>query len=215
MRVLIADNHGLYRVGLRTLLAWMGLSVELREAASFDQAAGILDADGPIDLALLDVDMPGLGTLEPLRAARVRHGATRFAILSDSAQRHEVLAALATGVQGFICKEQSEEEIEAAVRDILAGRIYVPPFLNEVHIGLDFSAKNMTKARLAEKADLGALTRRQMEVLHCLALGRSNKEIARTLTIAEPTVKIHVAALMRALGVRNRTEAAVLARDLI
>jgi DNA-binding NarL/FixJ family response regulator len=118
---------------------------------------------------------------------------------------------LAAGFHGFISKHQSDTDILAAITDILSGRIYVPSSLAEVGNG----ARRATPPALSTEADVLKLTKRQREVLSLLARGRSNKEIARALEIAEATTKIHMAALLRALGVRNRTEAAFKAGNLI
>ena len=126
-------------------------------------------------------------------------------------------ATLAAGFHGFISKRQSDAEILAAVMDILAGRIYVPKSFAKMGDGDALSGRFDREAvpTLSTEADVLKLTKRQREVLTLLARGLSNKEIARTLAIAEATTKIHVAALLRALGVRNRTEAAYKAANFI
>jgi DNA-binding NarL/FixJ family response regulator len=128
-----------------------------------------------------------------------------------------MLAALAAGLHGFISKHQSDAEIIAAINDILSGRIYVPCSLVEAgDREASVSQGNREAAPfLSTEADLSMLTKRQREVLQLLARGMSNKEIARVLKIAEATTKIHMAALLRALGARNRTEAAYKAGNLI
>jgi DNA-binding NarL/FixJ family response regulator len=131
--------------------------------------------------------------------------------MSSSDTRTDILASLAAGFHGFISKHQSDTDILAAITDILSGRIYVPSSLAEVGNG----ARRATLPTLSTGADALKLTKRQREVLSLLARGRSNKEIARALEIAEATTKIHMAALLRALGVRNRTEAAFKAGNLI
>jgi DNA-binding NarL/FixJ family response regulator len=145
---------------------------------------------------------------------------TRFAIISGSDTRQSILAALSAGFHGFISKQQPDGDILQAIRDIASGRIYVPPALAEseppdASVERTPEALPATSPLIASSADLLDLTPRQREVLSHLALGRSNKEIAQALHIAEATTKVHAAALLRALGARNRTEAAFKAGKLI
>jgi DNA-binding NarL/FixJ family response regulator len=142
---------------------------------------------------------------------------TRFAIVSASDTRADILATLAAGFHGFISKHQSDNEIVAAVTSILAGQIYVPASFATIGDGNAVSSRFDREAlpTLSTEADVLKLTKRQREVLSLLARGLSNKEIARALDIAEATTKIHMAALLRGLGVRNRTEAAFKAANLV
>lgn len=207
MRVLIADDHGLFRAGLRSLVSRLcGTDVQVREVGSMRQAMAILPEG--FTLALFDLSMPGEETLWQVPAIRQTYPDLKIAIISGSDEREDVVKALAVGVHGFIHKSQTDAEVEAALRDVLDGRIYVPPSLSNLapHHG------DGHEANIRRTADLQHLTERQRDVLRCLARGLTNKEVARSLSIAEPTVKIHVSALMRTLGVRNRTEAAVVAR---
>ena len=210
MIVLIADDHGLYRAGLRGLLVSLDDAVVLREASSMEEALQIID-DG-VDLALFDLNMPGRRTLDHVRTIRLAYPSMKIVIVSGSDARDDVMEALAAGVHGFIRKSQRDQDVATALRDILGGRIYVPPSLSDFLVP---AGEGPGRANDHKVADLSSLTERQTMVLRQLARGLTNKEIARVLSIAEPTVKIHVSSLMRALGVRNRTEAAVAARDLI
>ena len=128
-----------------------------------------------------------------------------------------ILATLAAGFHGFISKRQSDTEILAAVKSILAGVIYVPTSFAKIGGGNALSSQfdRETLPALSTEVDVLKLTKRQREVLTLLAGGLSNKEIARALHIAEATTKIHMAALLRGLGVRNRTEAAFKAANLV
>lgn len=149
-------------------------------------------------------------SLDTLKAAREASPTTLFAVVSASDTRADVLATLEAGFYGFISKHQADDEILAAITDILSGRIYVPATFAEVKNDDAFSGRldKEPLPALSPKPDVLKLTRRQREVLSLLARGFSNKEIARALDIAEATTKIHMATLLRALGVRNRTEAA-------
>jgi DNA-binding NarL/FixJ family response regulator len=207
-RILIADDHGLYRKGLRVALEAALDDVHISEADCLDATFALLEAKRDFDLVLLDLNMPGMMSLESIRAARECYPGIRFAIVSASEDRSDILNSLAAGVHGFVSKLQPDEEIIAAVHHILVGGIYVPPLVAQ----LGFSGPSADEIGEEQEVDLGKLTPRQRDVLPLMARGLSNKEIARALNIAEATAKIHAAALFRVLGVRNRTEAAVKAR---
>ena len=213
-RIVIADDHGLYRRGLRLALVAGIPGAEIFEAACFDAVVNLLEEQASIDLAILDLNMPGLVNQEVLSDVLSAYPDTRFAIVSGDDSRSEILTALSIGLHGYIVKSQKDEEVVLAVNEILAGRIYVPSLLSRTsadqraYAALP-SVKNPIRQRMGS-SDLGRLTSRQRDVLKLMAEGYSNKEIARNLDIAEATTKIHAAAILRELGVRNRTEAAVL-----
>lgn len=212
--VLLADDHGLYRKGLRVALSESMRELELLEAESFDEALVLIEARPDVDLVLLDLNMPGMTSLERLRQLRRQHAHMRIAVISASDVRQDILACLGMGLNGFISKLQPDAEIVAAVSDILQGRIYVTSLLAHSDTAEATSVTNGAP-RPAADIEFAKLTPRQQDVLCLLARGQSNKEIARTLRIAEATTKIHAAALLRILGVRNRTEAALVARNLV
>jgi DNA-binding NarL/FixJ family response regulator len=169
------------------------------------------------DLVLIiGLDLSNSETVDTLKVAREASATTRFAIISASNTRADILATLAAGLHGFISKQQSDAEILTAINDILSGRIYVPCSLAEAGDSEASVSQGDREAApfLSTEAHLLRLTKRQREVLQLLARGMSNKEIARALKIAEATTKIHMAALLRALGARNRTEAAYMAGNL-
>ena len=167
------------------------------------------------DLVLVGADLSS-AALATLKAGREALPATRFAIVSAAGTRADILASLAAGFQGFISKRQSDTDILSAITDMLSGRIYVPESLAEGGEGDVLSSRSYRETlALSTEADVLKLTKRQCEVLTLLARGLSNKEIARALDIAEATTKIHMAALLRGLGVRNRTEAAFKAANLV
>jgi DNA-binding NarL/FixJ family response regulator len=211
-RILVLDEHTVYRTGLCSLICARVPCVEVIEANSLVQGLSQL-RNSIFDLVL--VGLSSFGPLNPLKAACEASPATRFAIISSSDTRTDILASLAAGFHGFISKHQSDTDILAAITDILSGRIYVPSSLASSLAEVGNGARRATLPTLSTGADALKLTKRQREVLSLLARGRSNKEIARALEIAEATTKIHMAALLRALGVRNRTEAAFKAGNLI
>jgi DNA-binding NarL/FixJ family response regulator len=214
-RILVLDEHAVYRTGLREFIGAQIPRTEVIEASSLIQALTLI-RNSAFDLVLIGVALSSIG-LDSLKAARETSPATRFAIISASDTRADILASLAAGFHGFISKHQSDADIIAAITDMMSGRIYVPGSLAEAGNGDTLGGRFSGGAlpTLSTRADVLKLTKRQREVLLLLARGKSNKEIARVLEIAEATTKIHMAALLRALGVRNRTEAAYRAGNLV
>ena len=215
-RFLVCDGQSVYRIGLGSLISAEIPRAEVIEASNLPQALDHI-RNSTIDLVLVGTGRSSLAALNSLKAARETSPATRFAVVSTSDTRADILATLAAGFHGFISKHQSDTEILAAVTDILAGRIYVPASFAKIGGGNALSSQFDGEAlpALSTEADVLKLTKRQREVLTLLARGLSNKEIARVLDIAEATTKIHMAALLRGLGVRNRTEAAFKAANLV
>lgn len=200
LRTLIADDHELFRSGLKQLLIDSLGAEDVREAETFDQAIEILTDEGAGDLVLVDLRMPGMSGAEALAALRDGFPEAKIAVVSAWEERAEILAALSAGVHGYIPKSLSAAEITAALRSILDGRIYVPATIGR-------RDPSTPVASAAGDQGENKLTLRQKDVLNELLKGQASKEIARTLDIAEGTVKIHLAAIYRALGVRTRAEA--------
>jgi DNA-binding NarL/FixJ family response regulator len=169
----------------------------------------LLEEQASIDLAILDLNMPGLFNQEVLGDVLVAYPDTRFAIVSGNDSRAEILTALSIGLHGYIVKSLKDEEVVLAVNEILAGRIYVPALLSRTSAAHAPQPLQSSEKRRTNVGNLARLTARQKDVLKLMAEGYSNKEIARHLEIAEATTKIHAGAVLRELGVRNRTEAAV------
>ncbi len=214
LRILVFDEHSVYRTGLRSLICAQMPRAEVIEASSVIDALSVI-RDGALDLVLVGVDAVSRAALDQFKAARDASPATRFAIMSASDTRADILSGLAAGFHGFMSKHQSEAEILAAIADILSGRIYVPGSLAQATEASGSRSGKEAASTPPFEADRLKLTARQREVLFLLAHGKSNKEIARALHIAEATTKIHLASLLRALGARNRTEAAFKAGKLV
>lgn len=201
LSVLIADDHELFRSGLKQLLVdELGADI-VREAETFDQALEILTNEGAGDLILVDLRMPGMSGAEALAALRDGFPDAKVAVVSAWEERPEIFSALSAGVHGYIPKSLPSAEIADAIRSVLDGRIFVPPAIGRREPG-QIPAASTAPIDAAER-----LTIRQKDVLGELVKGRASKEIARSLNIAEGTVKIHLAAIYRALGVRTRAEA--------
>jgi DNA-binding NarL/FixJ family response regulator len=199
IRALIADDHELFRSGLKQLLLDVIGAEDVREAENLDDAIELLTQGGAGDLVLVDLRMPGMNGAEALAALRDGFPSAKVAVVSAWEERVDILAALAAGVHGYIPKSLSAQQIAEAIKEILDGRIYVPATLGRREPGAPISA--------AATGGGEKLTVRQKEVLDELLKGRSSKEIARALDIAEGTVKIHLAAIYRTMGVRTRAEA--------
>ena len=202
MKILVVDDHVLIREALRGLLRELKPDASVFEAADAAQAMEQLAAEPDIALILLDLSLPdrdGLGLLAELRA---RHPGISVVVLSGFADRANVMRALDQGALGFIPKSAGREVMTSALSLVFSGGVYIPP---------EILASKSPTARLQPPAsDLG-LTGRQADVLALMMQGKSNKAICRRLDLAEATVKNHVTAILKALGVSNRTEAVLTA----
>jgi DNA-binding NarL/FixJ family response regulator len=203
LKVLIADDHELFREGVRSLVTDVLDAEDVRQAPSLDEALDML-AEGPTpDLLILDLNMPGVAGVESLGALRDAFPSAKVVVMSASEDRQNIVNALASGVSGYIPKSLSATQIEAALRDVLSGRIYTPAIVGRRENGNSGPEPD----RRPPPTSVEGLTVRQKDVLGQLLKGQSSKEIARALGIAEGTVKIHLAAIYRAAGVRTRAEA--------
>ncbi|XIA62287.1 LuxR C-terminal-related transcriptional regulator [Bradyrhizobium sp. TZ2] len=202
--ILLVDENGVYRRGIRALIEDADLG-RVVESVSFQEGFS-----GVFDLLLIDFDHFDQHSHQLLQAARARAPQMRLAAMSVSNARSDVLRCLSAGFHGYVDKTQSEAEWLRAITDLLSGRIYVPQWLAK-------TAHSDTQAHWTVNLELESLslTRRQRDVLPLLAQGMSTKEIARELNIAVGTAKIHILALLHALGVRNRTEAALVAAKIL
>jgi len=198
--IVLADDHHVVRQGLRALLeAEPGFSV-VAEAADGLAAADLVERLKP-NVLVLDLMMPRLGGLEVARQVRQRSPQTRVVVLSMHANEAYVLEALRNGVAGYVLKESTAADLVQAVREAVAGRRYLSPPLSERAIELYVQKAQATIPDIYE-----TLTSREREVLHLVAEGYSNADIAARLSIARRTAETHRARVMRKLGLRNQTE---------
>lgn len=197
MRMLLADDHDLFRESVAAMVAADG-SVTVVSVARIDAALASL-ASAPFDLVLLDYQMPGVNGLEGLKQIRSAAPSVRVAVMSGTTRRDLAEQALQAGAVGFVPKTLGVKAMIAAVKRMAKGEIFAPMSMLDEPPGVSPS--------------LEELTRREREVLNGICNGKSNKEIARDLDVQEVTVKLHVKTLTRKLGARNRTHAAMIARD--
>lgn len=195
MRVLIADDHDLVREVIASFLQGEGV-VEVVTSPDLDDAIRAADASGSFDLVLLDYNMPGMNGLEGLGRMITANDRRPVAILSGTASRNLAEQAIRAGAAGFVPKTMSSRSMVSAVRFMAAGEIYAP-----------------VKFMQSAEPSGGPLSQREVEVLRGLCEGKSNKEIARLLDLQEVTIKLHVKTLCRKLNARNRTHAAMIARE--
>ncbi|MDQ8732702.1 response regulator transcription factor [Bradyrhizobium sp. LHD-71] len=202
--VLVIDEHSVYRHGLRRLLETHLAQSRVMEAKSLEEA---VVTQVSFDLMLIDAASLGYNSSGTLQRIRSIHPQTHFAVISYSQTRADAFKFLSAGFHGFLCKLQPDAELLIGVDDLLSGKIYVPGWIMDNALFVQ-SAGDV-------HATAPKLTPRQREILPLLAAGMSTKEIAREMGIAAGTVKIHTTAVLRALGARNRTEAAFLSAKLI
>lgn len=209
MKVLIADDHALFRDGLCLQLRQMDEDAEILEAGGFDETIRVAEEQDALDLILLDLGMPGMAWRQALALLRKRFAEVPIVIVSASENRRDILEAMEIGATGYIPKSSSGKVMLGALKLVFAGGVYLPPAL---------LAKSAAEPPFSEdpagRGGDGAgktLTPRQRQVLSLLATGQSNKEIARALNLGEGTIKVHVTGIMKALNVHNRTQAVVTA----
>lgn len=208
---IVADDHELFRAALSSILKTRLGFAAVTESASLDGALEHL-GETQATLALFDLNMPGMETASSLLAVRECYPGVRVAVVSGSTKRGDILLALEAGVHGYIPKTLGIDDITQALRMVLDGWIFVPPSLADVQGSEDLPLLRPPRAAPEAAEDQGPvnLTPRQREVLDLLTQGKSNKEIARALKLGEGTVKVHMAALFRVLGVQSRSAAAAI-----
>ena len=206
MRVLLIDDHALFRMGLTELLQRRGIEVV---AAVGDCEQGIERVVGmQPDVVLLDMRMPSMNGVQVLQELRRRDVAMPVVMLTTSREEPDVVNALQNGARGYLLKDMEPDDLIKALNDIVAGQTVVAP---ELTIVLAKAVQGDVAASPPSHRALAELTPRELEILCHLAEGQSNKVIGRNLGISDGTVKLHVKAILRKLDVHSRVEAAVIA----
>lgn len=202
MKLLVADDHTLFREGLRYLLAQLDTDVTVLEAGDHDKAAELLSQHPDMDLALVDLHMPGRNGPNALEALIRGASTVPIVVLSAELDRREVRRALDAGAMGYIPKNESAQVMLGALRLVLSGGVYLPAAL--------LRAEGTTRPPAAKVV----LTPRQLDVLRELALGKSNEAIGEKLGLALSTVKAHITAILNVLDADNRTQAVLAAKRM-
>ncbi len=197
IRILLADDHIVVRLGLVSIIHSKPDMRVVAEAVSGEQAIELYRLHRP-DLVLIDLRMPGMDGVEAMRAIRAEFREARFLVLTTYRRDEDIYRALTAGASGYILKSASSDELISAIRAVAQGQRYIPPAI---------------AARLAERMPILELSARELDVLRLICKGFANKEIASRLGIAEHTVKNHVANILDKMGAEDRTQAAVYALE--
>ncbi len=205
-KLLIADDHPLFRGALREGISGLMDRAEIAEAGTFDEAVAILDRSGDIDLVLLDLAMPGARGFSGLMYLRTQYPSVPVVVVSANDDPATIRRCMEFGASGFIPKTLGVEDMRAAISRILGGGLWTPP-----DIDLSAGSDAETAALMARMA---TLTPQQVRVLMMLSEGLLNKQIAYQLGVSEATVKAHVSAILQKLGVESRTQAVIAAAKI-
>jgi DNA-binding NarL/FixJ family response regulator len=201
MKILLADDHALFRDGMHYVLRKLDEQAEILDVGNFPDALNAAKDNPDIDLALLDLNMPGSEGAPSVKLFHTSYPDTPVVVISGTDQRDDIERVMNSGAMGFISKMSSGQDMVHALRLVLDGGIYLPPQLLQLALG------QVREDKRSWRTNEYGLTVRQMEVLQQLASGLSNKDIGLTIGMAEGTVKIHVAAIFQALRVNKRIDA--------
>ncbi len=206
MRILVIEDHALVREGLLLALKALeedGAPAETLGAKDVDEATRLLEANNDFDLVLLDLMLPGTGGMAYLGVIRKLHPHIPMVILSALDDGDTVMKAMRQGAAGFVSKASPTDVLLGALREVLAGEIWLPP---------EYRESTTRRRRAKTVAERFGLTKSQARVLELVAEGKTNRDIAKLLEVTEGTVKIHVSAIFKAMGVSNRSQALLVAQ---
>ncbi|HEY7301111.1 MAG TPA: response regulator transcription factor [Xanthobacteraceae bacterium] len=209
MKTLVIGHHFLIRDALRGILKELENDAAILEASDGQEAVRVLSEHTDISLVILDLDLPDGSGLSVLAALREQHPAIPVVIISGAQDYNAIVGALNLGARGFILKSDKHQIMLSALELVFAGGIYIPReilALESSSVGRPASPRGIGNGRLSKLAEL-RLTGRQLDVLRAMMKGKCNKAICRDLNLAESTVKNHIGAILKKLGVRSRVEA--------
>jgi DNA-binding NarL/FixJ family response regulator len=211
MKILSADDHSVFRRGLKTIVEMLDPGAELLEAESFPTALEKLSQGGGVDLVLLDLMMPGMDAFEGLTALHNAAPNTPIVIVSMIESRKDVLRAIELGAHGFIPKAAKPGEMLEALKAVMSGQVYLPPALLLTPDDANSARPAVQAPRVSAEERLSVLTNRQREVAELLGHGLTNSQISKHLELSESTVRLHVSTILDKLNLNNRTQVALLA----
>ena len=210
LRVVLVDDHPVYRQGLGKLLMECGIDV-VAQAGNGSDAIRIVEETAP-DVVVMDLNMPGMSGIEVTRRLTERNPATRVLVVSVSAQEEDVTEAILSGASGYVLKDGPVEEVVAGIQAAAAGESLISPRIASMLL----SRIRTVEPAEAEASPATSLSERELQVLHLVAEGKGNHEIGETLFIGQSTVRNHISSILMKLQVENRVQAAVRAvRDRI
>jgi len=212
-KILIADDHPLFRDAIKSIVTEEFDGYTMLETATLDDAINLVDDNPDIDLILLDLNMPGMEGLTGIVKMRNHAPEIPLGIISAEEDKSVVLQTVGYGAVGFIPKSSPREVITHAISQILDGQVYMPADIirsGPMHSGMG-SNRNTHDVDLR---NMSYLTRKQLQVFEQMAKGKSNKQIAYDMNIAETTVKAHVSAILHKLNVKNRIQAVLCASNI-
>lgn len=201
MKILLVDDHALFRDGMHYVLHKLDEQVDILDAGNFPDALNAARDNPDLDLALLDLNMPGSEGAPSVKLFHTRYPDVPVVVVSGTDQRDDIEKVMNSGAMGFISKMSSGQDMIHALRLVLDGGVYLPPQL------LQHALSQVREDKRSWRTNEFGLTVRQMEVLERLATGLSNKDIGLAIGLAEGTIKIHVAAIFQALRVNKRIDA--------
>jgi DNA-binding NarL/FixJ family response regulator len=205
-RLVIADDHPLFRGALREAVGGLFERTDVAEAGSFDECAKLLDTGNEVDLILLDLSMPGVRGFSGLMYLRAQYPSVPVVVVSANDDPSVIRRCMDFGASGFIPKTLDVEGMRAAIGRVLKGGVWTPPDV-DLAAGTDAESSELM-------ARLTTLTPQQVRVLMMLSEGLLNKQIAYELSVSEATVKAHVSAILQKLGVESRTQAVIAAAKI-
>ena len=209
MKILLADDHALFRDGLRLQIANTNKNATFYEVSNYRDLIELSQRKVDFDLALLDLDMPNMEWFEGLSAFCKNFDKSKVIIISASENYKNINKILDFGVGGYITKRSATKVLLGAINLVLEGGKYIPP---TILCNLEQQEHHKKEETILEKLDNNKLTKRQKQVLFYLGEGLANKQIAYKMELSEATIKLHINALLKNLGVSNRTQAVLVAQ---
>jgi two-component system nitrate/nitrite response regulator NarL len=213
LKLLVVDDHPLFREGISSALKASGQAFDIVQAADAHEGIELAEKNGDFDAVLLDVALPGMSGFVAIREFRLRCPLLPVIIISALDNAANARRALSSGAAGFIPKSTPTPLVIDALHEVLGGGIYLPAFLADGESAAEAERPVFPESSTGEP-EAGSLTVRQIEVLGFLCQGKGNKEIASDFGLSEKTVKTHLSAIFKVLRVVNRTQAVLAARRM-